>query len=98
MTPNHTRFPTKAIASCFSLAAFSIAIIAGLGAQRSAASILITALAALFICHILGAVAASVIEVAIREHIKRYQALKPIPTADPGVAHPALSTQPDQTD
>jgi hypothetical protein len=98
MTPTPSSFPAKAVACCFSLSAFSIAIISGLGAGRTAASILVTALAALFVCHLLGAIAAAVIEAALREHLNRHRALRPIPSGDPSVAIPAEPVQLDQTD
>ncbi len=98
MNPHDPPFPTKPFASCFALAAFAIAIIAGLGAGRDAFSILATALAALFICHFLGSIAAAVIEAAVREHIKHHRLARPIPDLNPPVHNPAEPVQPEQTD
>ena len=45
---------TKAIAGCFALAAFSVAVIAGLASDNTAASILTRALFAMVVCYPVG--------------------------------------------
>ena len=60
------------IAGCYALGAFTIAIISGLWAGRSAPGILETALTSMLLCYIVGLIVAKTAEVAVREHVDRY--------------------------
>lgn len=61
--------PTRAMANAFALAGFAVAMIAGLAAGNGAARVVATALVALVVCQIVGTIAASVMERAVREHL-----------------------------
>jgi uncharacterized protein involved in response to NO len=61
--------PVKVIACVFALAAFAVAIIAGLSAGNSAARVLGSALAAMFICHIMGLVIGTIGHRVVTDHL-----------------------------
>jgi hypothetical protein len=63
--------PAKTIASVFALAAFAVAIIAGLSAGNTPARVLGTALAAMLVCHIMGLVVGAVGERVVIEHLNQ---------------------------
>lgn len=98
MNNHETPFPARAFASCFALAAFAISVIAGIGAQRQAANILITAIIAMFICQIVGSIAAMIIEAAVREHLRNFRAANPIPDLDLKPGPSKKSLHPEQTE
>jgi hypothetical protein len=61
--------PAKVIACVFALAAFAVAIIAGLSAGNNAARVLGSALAAMLICHIMGLVIGAIGHLVVTEHL-----------------------------
>jgi hypothetical protein len=65
----HSGLPIRAVAGCFALAAFAIALISGLAADRPTDDILIGALGAMFACHLLGLMAAHAAGIALREQL-----------------------------
>jgi hypothetical protein len=64
--------PVITIAGCYALGAFTIAIISGLYAGRSASGILETAIVSMLVCYIVGLAVGKVAEVAVREHVERF--------------------------
>ena len=58
----------RVIASCFALAAFAVAIFAGLAGGNPAAQILLRAVLAMFICYPLGLMVGLVCDNLIRNH------------------------------
>lgn len=62
-------FPTRAVAACFSLSCFGVAMISGMVADRSASGTLGSALIALVIGHVVGLVAAHVLAQVMGEAI-----------------------------
>lgn len=70
--------PTKLIASCCGLSAFSVATIAGLGADNAADVILSRAVTCMVVCYLLGIVIGRVAERAIEESLESYRARRPI--------------------
>lgn len=62
-------FPVRAVAGCFALAAFAIAIISGLVADRSTDSILASAIISMFIGQVVGYAAALVMSRALMESL-----------------------------
>lgn len=62
--------PAKVIACVFALAAFAVAIIAGLSAGNGAARVLGSALAAMVVCHILGLVIGAIGQRIVTEHLQ----------------------------
>jgi len=67
------------IASALGLAAFSIAIIAGLAADNPTDVILLRALASMFVCYLIGSVIGLSAERALQEAIDRYAQDNPAP-------------------
>ncbi len=60
---------SKAIAGCFALAAFSVAVIAGLASDNTAASILTRALFAMVACYPVGLLVGFVCRHVIEQHL-----------------------------
>ena len=61
---------SKAIAGCFALAAFTVAVLAGLAGGNTATSILLRALVAMVACYPLGLVIGVVCQHVIEQHAK----------------------------
>ncbi len=59
---------SKAIAGCFALAAFAVAVVAGLASGNTATSILLRALLAMIACYPLGLVIGVVCQHVIEQH------------------------------
>ncbi len=60
---------SKAIAGCFALAAFSVAVIAGLASDNTAATILTRALFAMVACYPVGLLVGFVCRRVIEQHL-----------------------------
>ena len=60
----------RLIAGCFALAAFAVAIVAGLGAGHDAAQVLLRATIAMMLCYPVGLVAGMVCERVMRSHVE----------------------------
>ena len=65
--------PSSAIAGCFSLSAFAVAVVAGLFAHNPASSILIRALIAMIVCYPVGLTIGLICQRLILDHIKAHQ-------------------------
>ncbi len=61
---------SKAIAGCFALAAFTVAVLAGLAGGNTASSILLRALVAMVACYPLGLVIGVLCQHVIEQHVK----------------------------
>lgn len=72
-------FPIRAIGACFAIAAFAVAITAGLAAQREAEAILTTAIIAMFVCQPIGLALGLALKHATFEQIQNYRETNPIP-------------------
>lgn len=66
-------FPLRAVAGCFALACFGVALLAGLGAARDAADILRTAILALVVGQVVGLVGGWAIARAFGEALETYK-------------------------
>ena len=64
---------SRAIAGCFALAAFSVAIIAGLASGITASSILMRALLAMVVCYPVGLLVGFVCRYVIEQHLGQAQ-------------------------
>jgi hypothetical protein len=60
----------RVIAACFALAAFAVAIIAGLAGGAGTAQVLLRAVIAMMLCYPVGWVAGMVCERVIRAHVE----------------------------
>ena len=69
----------KVIASIFALAAFAVALIAGLAVQNSPLKVLGTAVLAMVLCHLIGLAVGAVGERVVNEHVSKVRAAEPIP-------------------
>ncbi|HVZ94279.1 MAG TPA: hypothetical protein VG797_07195 [Phycisphaerales bacterium] len=68
------RLPIRAVAGCFALSAFAIAIVSGLAAERSADEIILSAIIGMFICQFIGVAAGKVACVALSERLSEHRA------------------------
>ena len=64
----------KAIAGCFALAAFSVAVVAGLAGGNTAAAILVRALIAMIACYPLGLLVGVLCRHVIEQHLAEQNA------------------------
>ncbi len=68
---------SKAVAGCFAMAAFTVAVVAGLAGGNPAISILVRALVAMIVCYPLGLLVGLVCRQVIQQHLR-----KPVGTTD----------------
>lgn len=68
-----SKTPSSAIAGCFSLSAFAVAVVAGLYAQNPVSSILIRALIAMIACYPVGLIIGLICQRLMFEHIDAHQ-------------------------
>ncbi len=85
------RAPSSAIAGCFSLSAFAVAVVAGMFAQNPASSILIRALIAMIVCYPLGLIIGLICQRLMNDHIDAHQ-------KEASISIPGSTTKPDQSD
>ena len=85
MKPEHA-LNDGAIARVFAgvtaLAAFVIAILAGLSVGNTSSKILLSALFAMVVCYVVGSVIGMIAEYAVREHMRSYRDLHPVPNSE----------------
>ena len=67
----------KVVASCFALAGFAVAIVAGLAAEVDSAQILLRSAVAIIVCYPIGMLAGSVCQRVVQSHITAYKAAHP---------------------
>jgi hypothetical protein len=72
------------IAACFALAAFAVAVVAGLASGNPAASVLGRAIAAMVICYPAGLAVGYVAQRVISEHIEAHKEAHPAPDSGDG--------------
>ena len=68
--PDMTGTASKAVAGCFAMAAFTVAVVAGLAGGNTAISILGRALVAMIICYGLGLLVGLVCRQVIQQHVR----------------------------
>jgi hypothetical protein len=74
------RVAATVIAACFGLAAFSIAILAGLASGNAAGSILAKAIIATIVCYPVGLVVALICQRVLDDHTAAVRAANPAPS------------------
>ena len=84
------------IAGCFALAAFVVAIIAGLSSGNPAHAILWRAVIAMIVCYPVGFGVGMVAQHVIREHVEAHRKANPECGDAPDVETPALATELDE--
>lgn len=75
-------FPVRAIASCFALSAFAVALTSGLASEKRFDDVVLTAVLAMVVCQIVGLVGAAAARVAVREGMLQYEQANPIPNSN----------------
>ncbi len=76
--------PGYVIGACVALAAFVVAILAGLASGNSAASILLRALIAMLVCYPVGLLVGMACQRVIWEQLNAHRAANPVPKEEPG--------------
>jgi hypothetical protein len=61
---------SRIIAACFALAAFCVAMVAGLGAGNPPLTILFNSIIAMVVCHLVGTAAGALLAYAARLHVE----------------------------
>ncbi len=69
---------SKAIAGCFALAAFAVAILAGIAGGNTAISILFRAVIAMLICYPVGLIIGLICQQVIADHVARRAEKTPV--------------------
>ncbi len=87
--------PSNVIAACVGLAAFTVALLAGLAAGNTTASILARALIAMFVCYPVGLIIGLVCDRVAAGHLAAYRKANPVPT-DPDDAEPPPASVPPE--
>ena len=88
-----SKTPSSAIAGCFSLSAFAVAVVAGLSAQNPVSSILMRALIAMIICYPVGLIIGLICQRLMFDHIEVHRKAASITIPD----STAKSDQSDNT-
>ncbi len=70
--------PSNVIAACFSLAAFAVAILAGLVSGNGAMSILVRAVLAMIVCYPVGLIIGLVCQRVVDHQVADYRQANPI--------------------
>lgn len=76
--------PSRIISNSIALAAFSVAIVAGLAAGNPADTILVRAIGAMLCCQVVGWLVGLAGEHVVREHVSVHQANNPLPEVGQG--------------
>ena len=75
---------SRAVAGCFALAAFAVAVVAGLAGGNAPSAILVRALIAMVVCYPMGLVIGLVCQHVIEEHVKARSGANVVPGQDAG--------------
>ena len=65
---------SRAVAGCFALAAFAVAVVAGLAGGNGATAILLRALIVMVICYPVGLLAGLVCQYVVDQHVRQQAA------------------------
>ena len=87
--------PSNVIAACFSLAAFAVAILAGLVSGNGAISILVRAVLAMIVCYPVGLIIGLVCQRVVDDQMASYRQANPI-ADEAAAAEPASSKKDDE--
>lgn len=93
-----TRSMVKVIAGCFSLAAFGVAVVAGLASDNPTLTILTRALICMIVCYPIGWLIGMICQRIIEDHIHIHKQANPAPDslAEFPVSSEALSDESDE--
>lgn len=79
MRESRVNSPTKVVAGVFGLAAFALAVVAGLGAGNPSTDVLLRALVSMAACYSIGLVLGMIGERTVDEHVREYIAARAVP-------------------
>ena len=77
---------SRAVAGCFALAAFAVAVVAGLAGGNTTASILVRALIAMAVCYPVGLVIGLMCQRVVEEHARNQPIAGTVPETGSGGA------------
>jgi len=83
----------RVIAAVVALAAFAVAVVAGMASGREATGVLVYAILATALCFVPGLAAGAVFAHVVREHLATHEVAQPIPS----LSLPVRETTPAQT-
>ena len=83
----------RAVAGCFALAAFAVAVVAGLAGGNTPASILVRALIAMTVCYPVGLIIGLVCQHVIEEHVNARTGAKAGSVSGAGASPPEQSAE-----
>ncbi len=72
---------SRVIAGCFALAAFAVAVVAGVAGSNPPTVVLGRALMAMLLCYPVGFLVGLICQHAINEHLRANEAANPVPEA-----------------
>ncbi len=78
-TSRFTESVPRIIASCFSLAAFSVAVLSGVAQDNPAAGVLVRAMISMVVCYPVGWGVGRLCQFVINNHIRVHEAANPAP-------------------
>ena len=84
---------SRAVAGCFALAAFAVAVVAGLAGGNTTASILVRALIAMAVCYPVGLIIGLMCQRVVEEHAKTHPIARTVPDAGTGGGPAGQSTE-----
>lgn len=85
--------PTKVIAAVLGLAAFAIAVVAGMGAGNDASTVLARALGFMVLCYLIGLAVGHIGERTVEEHLAAYRSKTALSAGSSPALQAAESTQ-----
>lgn len=83
----------KVIAGCCGLAAFAIAVVAGLAADNPVDTILTRAMMGMILAWIIGGAVGMAAETAVNDALRSYKQANPLPDASAALAGPTQASQ-----
>lgn len=89
--------PNKVIAAIFALTAFALSVVSGMAVGDAAEHVLARAMAAMFVCYLVGMVLGAMITHVLAEHIAKYEKERPIPEVAPAIMEVAPEDESQQS-
>jgi hypothetical protein len=84
---------SRAVAGCFALAAFAVAVVAGLAGGNPTASILLRALIAMAVCYPVGLIIGVMCQRVVEDHAKTHPIAGTVPETGTGGAAAGQSAE-----
>ena len=81
--------PSRVIATCFALVSFAAALLVGMAAGNSAATIIVRATVLLIVAWCVGRIVGAIAQRTVDEHVEQYKQQHPIETDDEDQPNPS---------